>query len=60
MKRVLYRLIECYTYNSYDEFESHYKEMIAKGFRVNSESSKPEWCCKNLDSYFATYYKERD
>ena len=59
MKRVVYQITESYTYDSYDEFVNHYNEMIAKGFRPNSEASRPDyWKGDEMEIYFATYYIE--
>lgn len=59
MKRVMQEIIEAYKYNSFAEFEEHYKQMLKEGYKPNSDSCKPEYYFNNhdMDSYFAQYRK---
>jgi len=58
MKRVNQEIIEEYVYDTFEEFEKHYEEMIKEGYKPNSDSCKPDFFHNHdMDSYYAQYYK---
>lgn len=60
MKRVVVEIRESYIYDSYNEFVQHYNEMISKGFKPSSESSRPNYYVNyDMPEYYAEYHKRK-
>lgn len=59
MKRISQEIIEVYRYNSFDEFNDHYNQMLKEGYVPNSDSCKPEFFHNHdLNSYVIQYSKK--
>ena len=57
-ERTVFEITEGFQYTSFEEFKSHYAEMIENGYTPDGSSSHPKFYSrKDLDNYYSQYIK---